>query len=159
MLHSTREQFHLLFTHTVFLAGIFSWISAQLIKTIIQLFIGKIGSVKELLILMVWRTGGMPSSHSALVCAVTTSIGFHSGIYSDVFILSLCFAFVVIRDALGVRRASGIQAKTLNEIGKELQSQNIIHFKAVKEIHGHKPLEVLVGCFLGVFLGIAFSIL
>ena len=101
----------------------------------------------------------MPSSHSALVCAMSAAIGFRSGVNSDIFVLACCFTLVVIRDALGVRRASGLQARTLNEVGKELHKKNIIEFQAVKEVHGHKPLEVFVGCLLGLFIGAAFSVL
>jgi acid phosphatase family membrane protein YuiD len=109
--------------------------------------------------LLLWRTGGMPSSHSALVLSVSTTIGFRSGFTSDIFILAVCFALVVIRDALGVRRASGIQAKAINEIGSKLTENQLISFKSIKEVQGHKPLEVIVGCFLGFFIGLAFSIL
>jgi len=110
--------------------------------------------------LLFWKTGGMPSSHSALVAALITSIGYHSGINSDVFILACCFALVTVRDAVGVRRSSGIQANIINKIGKELQKGEIIpSFNPAKEVQGHKPLEVVVGCLLGAFIGTAFSIL
>lgn len=109
--------------------------------------------------MLLWRTGGMPSSHSALMCTLCTSIGFRSGIDSDIFILSFCFALVVIRDAVGVRRASGIQARVLNELGTSLCEKEILKFKPVKEVQGHKPAEVFIGCFLGVAIGIAFAVL
>lgn len=159
MLSSTKEQFEAFFGNPIFLASIFSWFSAQFIKTLINLLSGKVANLKELIALLFWRTGGMPSSHSALVCAMTASIGFSSGIGSDIFILSCCFTLVVIRDALGVRRASGIQARTINELGKTLQAKGILNFTPIKEVHGHKPLEVLIGCLLGLFLGTAFSVL
>ena len=105
MLSSALNQIKLLTTNPVFIACLFSWFSAQFVKTVIKLFAGKISSLKELFELLIWRTGGMPSSHSALVCSLCTSIGIRSGLGSDVFILAFCFALVVIRDALGVRRA------------------------------------------------------
>ncbi len=101
----------------------------------------------------------MPSSHSPLVCSLFTSIGFRDGFGSDLFCLSLAFALVVIRDALGVRRSSGLQAKTINRMGEQLKEKELIHFNPVKEINGHEPLEVIMGCFLGIFIGTAFSIL
>lgn len=159
MLLETKNVLSKLLIHPVFLSCVFSWFGAQFIKTIIKLLSGKIHSLKELFELLVWRTGGMPSSHSAIVVGLTTSIGFNSGILSDVFILSICFTLVVIRDAVGVRRSSGIQARVLNEIGQELQNKGIIEFKQIKEIQGHTPLEVIVGCLLGFFIGIAFSVL
>ena len=109
---------------------------------------------------MVWRTGGMPSSHSALVTSLCVTIGFRHGIQSDLFIFALCFFLVVIRDAFGVRRSSGIQAKKLNEIGNELKENNIIkNYKALKEVDGHTPMEVLCGCLLGFLVGLSFSLL
>jgi acid phosphatase family membrane protein YuiD len=159
MLSPLQQQLHLLFQSPLFLAAIFSWLSAQFIKTIIKLFGGRVRSLRELVELLFWRTGGMPSSHSALVSSITTSIGFRSGVTSDVFVLSLCFALVVIRDAVGVRRSSGLQAKTLNEIGRCLEEEALLTFKPVKEVQGHKPFEVVTGCFLGFFIGAAFSTL
>ncbi len=154
-----REQLLLLFSSPVLLACVFSWLSAQVIKTCIKLFSGKIHGIGELLELLVWRTGSMPSAHSALVSALCTSIGFRSGLDSDIFILSACFFFVTVRDALGVRRASGIQARKLNEIGKTLEEKQISDYKQIKEVQGHTPLEVIVGCLLGFFIGMAFSVL
>ena len=75
------------------------------------------------------------------------------------FILSLCFLLVTVRDALGVRRASGIQAKRLNEIGKELDRQKIIAYTPIKEVQGHTPLEVIVGLLIGFSIGFAFALL
>lgn len=128
-------------------------------KTIISLCYGRIHSFTELFEMMFWRTGSLPSSHSAIVSALCTAIAFHSGINSDVFVLSLCFFLVTIRDALGVRRANGIQAKKLNEIGKALDSQRLIQYKSMKEVQGHTPLEVFVGCLLGFSIGLAFFVL
>lgn len=159
MANTAKEQIYLLLTNTVFLSAVCSWLSAQFIKAAIKLISGKVSSLKELIELMLWRTGGMPSSHSAVVISLTTSIGFHSGVGSDIFILAACFAFVVIRDAVGVRRSSGIQAKVLNEVGVSLDKKSIINFRPIKEVQGHKPLEVFVGCILGCSIAVAFSTL
>ncbi len=159
MLVQTKGQLELLLENPVFLAGIISWLSAQFIKTVVAVLLGKVKDIRELIALLVWRTGGMPSSHSALVCSVTTAIGVSSGVNTDIFVLACCFSLVVIRDALGVRRASGLQAKTINEIGKSLHQKEIISFNRIKEVHGHKPLEVALGCLLGFFVGMGFSIL
>lgn len=157
---SAKFQLQMFVTNPVFLSVIFSWLSAQFIKTLIRLLSGRVHSISELVSLLFWKTGGMPSSHSALVSALTTSIGYRAGINSDIFILACCFALVTVRDAVGVRRSSGIQAKVINHIGSELQKKEILtSFSPVKEVQGHKPLEVIVGCLLGVFIGIAFSIL
>ncbi len=154
-----KEQLHLFFSQPAFLACLFSWLSAQLVKTLIKLFSGKVHSLKELFELLLWRTGSMPSSHSALVATLCTTIGFRSGVNSDVFILSLGFYLVTIRDAVGVRRANGIQAAMLNKIGRLLVAKNIIEeVKPIKEVQGHTPAEVIIGSLLGFFIGLAFSV-
>lgn len=101
----------------------------------------------------------MPSSHSALVSSVTTAIAFKDGISSDLFVFSCCFALVVVRDAMGVRRSSGQQAKALNDMGVNVSEKLKVPFKPVKEIQGHKPVEVFAGLLLGFFIGVAFSTL
>ena len=158
-MESVKNQLVAFFTQPVLLSCVFSWLSAQLIKTFIALFSGKIRSIGEMFELLFWRTGGMPSSNSALVATLCTTIGFRDGIGSDIFILALAFFLVTVRDALGVRRASGIQARTLNKLGTDLKAKDIVDFKPVKEVHGHKPVEVLMGCLLGFFIGLAFSLL
>lgn len=159
MLINARTQFQILFTNPVFLSCIFSWLSAQFIKTVVSLISGKIHSIQELFELLFWRTGGMPSSHTSLVVSLVTTIGFRSGVNSDIFILAFCFMMVVIRDALGVRRSSGIQAKKINEIGRSLAEKDKENYVPIKEVQGHKPMEVLVGGLLGLSIGIAFSVL
>ena len=154
-----KVQLHLFFSQPAFLACLFSWLSAQLVKTLIKLFSGKVHSLKELFELLLWRTGSMPSSHSALVATLCTTIGFRSGVNSDVFILSLGFYLVTIRDAVGVRRANGLQATMLNKIGRLLAAKNIIEeVKPIKEVQGHTPAEVIIGSLLGFFIGLAFSV-
>ena len=101
----------------------------------------------------------MPSSHSALVTTLCTTIAFRSGVTSDVFMLSLGFFLVTIRDALGVRRANGIQARMVNYIGQKLAEKGMLEYKPIKEVQGHTPIEVLIGCLLGFFIGLAFSLL
>ena len=143
----------------VFQACLFSWFSAQFIKTIIGLFSGKIHSLKALAESLIWRTGGFPSSHTAFVTTLTTCIGFRAGISSDIFMLSFCFLMVTIRDALGVRRSSGLQARKLNELGCELSKKNVVDYKPIKEILGHRPMEVVFGAILGFFIGLGFAVL
>lgn len=158
MVNSLSEQISLLIHNPVLLACISSWFCAQFIKTVISVLYGKIHSVQELIESLIWKTGGLPSSHSALVASLATTIAFRNGLNSDIFILALCFFMVTIRDAVGVRRSSGIQARKINEIGKNLKEKDILDFKAIKEVNGHTPMEVTVGCLLGVFIGLAFSL-
>ena len=154
------EQLILFIKNPVFLSCVFSWLGTQFLKTAIDLIYGRIHSLGQLLETMVWKTGGMPSSHSALVASLCTTIGFKHGIHSDLFLLSLIFFFVTIRDAFGVRRSSGIQARKINELGKELSDKGAIQpYSAIKEVNGHTPMEVLCGCIMGFFIGLAFSLL
>lgn len=159
MFVSVREQLKLFFIHPVFLSCVFSWFCAQFLKTAIALFYNKLHSFTQLFEVMFWKTGGMPSSHSALVAALCTSIGLKDGFDSDLFVLALCFLLITVRDALGVRRASGIQARKLNEMGKELGEKKILLYKPMKEVMGHTPLEVTFGIVLGVSIGLALSLL
>lgn len=157
---SFKEQFFLFLQNPVFLSCVFSWLGAQFLKAAIKLIYGRIHSFKELLEVMVWRTGGMPSSHSALVTSLCTTIAFRDGLNSDIFVFCLCFFLVVIRDAFGVRRSSGIQARKINEIGNELKDKKVIDsYNSMKEVNGHTPMEVLCGCLLGFFVGLSFSLL
>ena len=108
---------------------------------------------------VIWRTGGMPSSHSAAVCALAASAGIYEGIDSNFFVFCLVFAMVVLRDSLGVRRTAGLQAKALNNLGKQSAKFTGLEFRSVKEIHGHTPLEVLVGSCLGILIAFCFCLL
>lgn len=160
MLPGFREQFLLFIYNPIFLSCVFSWIGAQFIKTAINLIYGRIHSFGDLIETMLWKTGGMPSSHSALVTSLCTTIGIKHGINSDLFVFALAFFLVTIRDALGVRRSSGLQAKKINELGTELGDKKLIDdYKKIKEVNGHTPMEVLCGCLVGFFVGLAFSLL
>lgn len=159
MSQTVIQQLILLIHNPIFLAAITSWILSQFLKTVITLFTSNATTFHELVELLFWKTGGMPSSHSALVASVSTTIGFKCGISSDLFVFSCCFALVVIRDAVGVRRSSGQQAKALNELGMKVATRLKYQFKPVKEIQGHRPMEVFAGILLGFFIGVAYSTL
>lgn len=95
------------------------------------------------------QTGGMPSSHSASVAALTTAVGLEEGLLSTLFGVTLFFSLIVMYDAAGLRRAAGHQARLLNKIvagheDRALRQQQLF------ESLGHTPLEVLVGAALGV---------
>jgi len=114
---------------------------------------------RELVEILIWRTGGMPSSHAALVSSLCTSIAFVKGIADDLFIFSFWFALVVLRDAMGVRRSAGLLAKALNNLGKQASEKTGLEFHAVKEIQGHTPLEVIVGASLGIIIAVGINLL
>lgn len=131
-------------------AGVLAWFIAQTLKVLLTLLLhGHFDSSRF------WGSGGMPSSHSALMCAVATTVGFQCGFDSPTFALAVCFAFVVMYDAMGVRRAAGKQAAVLNRVvdevfyqGKELNQERL------KELIGHTPIQVIAGALLGVMIGI-----
>lgn len=148
-----------LFSNPIFLSAIFSLLIAQFLKSVVNIFHAKAHNFRDVLVTFFWKTGGMPSSHSALAISIATAIAIREGFNTSIFILALFFALVVIRDALGVRRASGLQAKALNQLGKELNARYGMPYRPVKEVHGHNPPEVIVGSLLGFFIALAFCTL
>ena len=159
MVPSNPGQMYQFLTSATFLSGFFGWFMAQLLKLIIEALRSRSTVSRDMAIGLVWRTGGMPSSHSALVTAIATALGFEYGISSPLFTLSLFYGIVVIRDALGVRRSAGVQAQALNKLGNELKETCNVDFTPVEEVHGHTPSEVFVGILLGFFIATAFSLL
>ena len=151
-------SFKAFFENTIFLSSVISLFSAQLLKGIVYVISRRKKKTRELAEIVFWRTGGMPSSHSALVCSLATSVAFVEGVGSTVFIISFWFALVVLRDAVGVRRLAGLLAKSLNELGKQTSEKFTIPFRSVKEIQGHTPLEVLVGGLLGIVIAIGLNL-
>ena len=151
------ESLGAFFANPIILSSLTSWFLAQLIKGIIALMHIRTKSFREVLETLVWRTGGMPSSHAAVVTSMTAAVGFSEGLGSNLFAVSLFVAMVVMRDAMGVRRASGLQARALNQFGRQASEKLDIEFHPVKEIQGHAPLEVIVGAFLGIFISAAYA--
>lgn len=151
-------QVRIVVQNPIFLAAITSWLLSQFIKTFIGFCGSSVHSLPVFFDLLIWRTGGMPSSHSALVTALSTTIGFKQGVSSDLFIFSIFSAMIVIRDAMGVRRSSGLQAKMLNEVGAKMAETMNIPFKPVKEVQGHTPVEVFAGIIVGIVIGSYFSL-
>lgn len=151
--------------------GFVAWFLAQLLKTLLTYF-----TTKKLQLERMVGAGGMPSSHSSLVCALTIAMAKSVGLSSPVFALTLAFAAIVMYDAMGVRRAAGEHAKVLNKMrfdfrdlnkdlgalfnsigaqmadddAREPEEEN--DDKALKEYIGHTPLEVLGGALLGILV-------
>ena len=148
-----------LIENKIFLCSICSLVTAQFLKSILYIVNRRKKKSRELVEILIWRTGGMPSSHAALVSSLCTSVAFVKGIASDLFIFSFWFALVVLRDAMGVRRSAGLLAKALNNLGKQASEKVGLEFHAVKEIQGHTPLEVIVGASLGIFIAVGINLL
>ncbi|MCI8485700.1 MAG: divergent PAP2 family protein [Clostridia bacterium] len=96
----------------------------------------------------------MPSSHSAVVTSLATMVGKAYGIDSAIFAVSLIFAFVVMYDAAGIRRAAGKQAKILNKIVETPGLTGVEVSEKLVEVLGHTPIQVLVGATIGIVVGI-----
>lgn len=131
----------------VLMACITAWFIAQIIKIILTFY-----SSKKIDLTRFVGSGGMPSSHTAFVTALSTSIGRIYGWESPIFAVSLCFALVVMYDAAGVRRAAGNQAKILNIIIEDLAHNKPITDEKLKELIGHTPKEVVAGAVLGILI-------
>jgi acid phosphatase family membrane protein YuiD len=102
-------------------------------------------------------TGGMPSSHSATVIAMATSIGLIEGFNSTLFALSLCVSFIVMYDAAGIRRSASRQAIVINQIIKVITKDiPSLSTKRLKELLGHSPTEVIAGAAWGIL--VSFSV-
>ena len=145
-----------LFGNKIFMTGVAGWFVAQLLKTIIHLYV-----TKEFVLERMVGSGGMPSSHSATVCAVVTAVGFECGVGTPEFAIALIMAIIVMHDARGVRRETGIQAKLLNEMVEVFEkmgrSELSTHDK-LKEFVGHTPLQVMAGAILGVLIALVIHI-
>lgn len=100
-----------------------------------------------------WSTGGMPSSHSALVTALAVSVGMHAGFGSTTFAVSVVLAMVVMYDAAGIRQAAGKQAQKINRIVEELLAGHPLNEEQLRELLGHTPLQVTVGGLIGALAG------
>lgn len=124
--------------NTVLLAVILAGFGAQLMKLIIFFFRHKSLHLRDLVV-----TGGMPSSHSAFVVALSTIIYLEEGA-STVFAISLVLALIVIRDAFGVRRTVGEEGLVLSRIVAKLKLKEKTHIAL-----GHTPLQVIVGSIIG----------
>lgn len=133
--------------NSVLWISILAWFIAQTLKVIFTLLAKRRLDIKRFV-----GSGGMPSSHSAFVVSMATSIGRISGYDSISFALSTAFALVVMYDAAGVRRAAGKQAKVLNDIIDMLQAKQGLSEKKLKELIGHTPVEVIAGAGLGILI-------
>jgi len=132
-----------------------AWVLAQLFKVVLHTVVNKRFDVSRLI-----DTGGMPSSHTAFVSALSTSVAWTEGLRSVTFAITLCFSLIVIYDATNLRRNAGHQAQLVNELVVQLLQGKYLHekfpFRKLRELLGHTPAEVFVGAIVGV--GTAFAL-
>ena len=131
--------------------SILAWAMAQIIKFIITLITKRKLDWRHIL-----SSGGMPSSHSAFVCACAAAMGYMYGWASPAFTVAAVLAIVVMYDASNVRRVAGEQAKILNYIMDHWTEMKPALFgKELKEFLGHTPFQVFMGGLLGIAVGLA----
>lgn len=140
----------------VLVTAISASLTAQFIKVLLNLFI-----FHRFIAERMWGAGGMPSSHSATVCAMVVATGRYCGVNSAVFAVAAVLSIIVMYDAMGVRYETGEQAKLLNRMFTEWMDQEsealpfLKNGKKLKEMVGHTPIEVLTGAVLGILIGFA----
>jgi acid phosphatase family membrane protein YuiD len=131
------------------LAPLVAWAIAQAAKVILTSM-----RQRRLNLRVLAETGGMPSSHAAIVMGMTTAVGKYAGISSAAFAIALIFSFVVMYDAAGLRRAAGRQAAILNRLVEDLVHMRGMQEQRLRELLGHTPVEVVVGALLGIGVGL-----
>jgi acid phosphatase family membrane protein YuiD len=142
---SLRE---VLLFNPVLLSALTAWLTAQVLKVLIELI-----GTKHINWGLLFQAGGMPSSHSAMVSATALSAGLVYGFGTAVFSVAAVLAMIVIYDATGVRREAGRQAVLINSIIEELSKGKIPPHDKLKEMLGHTPGEAFLGTLLGLSIG------
>ena len=135
------SEFSAFLDNSVFLWSLLSCLIAQFFKIIFNFF-----STGEIKFGVMFETGGMPSSHSALITGATSGIGLQLGFDSPIFALAIAVSLIVMYDASGVRKSAGIQAAEINILSKKLDPKSKVD---LKETLGHTKFEVIVGSLLG----------
>ncbi len=134
----------------VLLLAAIGWASAQILKVIVVLI-----CKKKLDIHYILSGGGMPSSHSATVCACASATAVVAGVQSVSFAIAAIMAFIVMYDAANVRKETGEQAKILNYMMEHWNEMKPELFgRELKELIGHTPVQVFAGAALGIFIGL-----
>jgi acid phosphatase family membrane protein YuiD len=140
------QDFGDILDNRVLLIALVACLIAQATKLVVELVVNRKVNLKVLV-----ESGGMPSSHAALVAALAAGVGQTSGWASSEFAIATVFAIIVMYDAAGVRRAAGKQAQILNQMIDEFfQGEHQFTEERLKELLGHTPVQVIVGSILGI---------
>jgi acid phosphatase family membrane protein YuiD len=135
--------------HRVAIAALIAGLTAQMLKVVIELV-----RTGRLNLLRFFDNGGMPSSHTALVTALTIGVGRDAGLHSPLFAVTLLFSLYFIFEAAGLRMAVGNQARVLNDLVDELRHTHHLDRDRLKELVGHTWGEVLGGLVYGAIVGV-----
>ena len=133
--------------------ALLAWFVAQVLKTLINfILLGKFQLER------MWGDGGMPSAHSATVCAMVIATARSEGFSSAIFAVAAVVAIITMHDAMGVRRETGEQAKVLNKMIEQWidvteKNAPFLQNMHLKEMVGHAPLQVLAGFVVGCVVG------
>lgn len=138
--------------------ALLAWFVAQVLKTLINfILLGKFQLER------MWGDGGMPSAHSATVCAMVIATARSEGFSSAIFAVAAVVAIITMHDAMGVRHETGEQAKVLNQmiaqwIDVSEKNAPFLQNMHLKEMVGHTPLQVVAGVLVGVAVGLLYPI-
>lgn len=138
-----------IFQNHALVAALIAMALAQLIKPLVHLWMYKEWDPVQMV-----SSGGMPSSHSAFVCALALVTGMRAGFDSEVFAVAAVFGIIVLYDAANVRWQSGLHAQRINQILRELFSGQPISEDTLKEVIGHTPRQVYAGAIFGLIVGL-----
>jgi len=139
------------------LAGALALLLAQLLKVPFGYW-----RTREINWSLLLDSGGMPSSHSALISSVTSAIGFYVGWGSPLFALAFALSIIVVYDAAGVRRQAGLQAARINLIVREVIQTGKIpekEWETLRESIGHSPAEAFAGVLLGFVVAVVIRLI
>lgn len=145
-----------LFSNYPLIAAFVSIIFAQVVKVPLYFVTNRTWNVG-----LAFSSGSMPSSHSAAVASLSTAIGIVNGIASTSFAIAVVISSIIMFDVAGVRRHAGNQAIVLNRLMKEFnefvqemrakpKNSSQDQREALKELLGHRPIEVFVGAIVGI---------
>ncbi len=134
-----------IFSNKPLIIALTAWTLAQSLKVPLEFF-----TTRRWNWALLFRAGGMPSSHSALVASLTHAVGLYVGFITPLFALCFVISMIVIYDATGIRRQAGKHAEIINRMITDLASGHPLKDEELKEVLGHTPLEAFFGTLLGV---------
>lgn len=138
-----------IFSNQPLILALIAWAIAQIVKVPLEFLRSKRWNWA-----LLFRSGGMPSSHSALVAGIALGVGLYEGFDSAAFALAFALAMVVIYDATGIRRQAGKHARIINQMITDLTSGHPLKQEQLREVLGHTPMEAVMGTFLGIFVAL-----